>query len=457
MSMTIAKTETKATPFDLEKLEASIVGGPLAELRRSALASFRERGIPDSRTEAWRFTSLAPITRGSFAPAAVPDAATIAAVERRVAEALGPTSGLRLLLVNGWCIGWTSAHSQPKGTPAGVSCLALASAVKTQVELARLFGTLVGADAAPFAALNTAALADGALLHVARGTVVREPLTIVHVTAPGATPIAAHPRLVVSLESGAQATVVEVHLALEPGKTSAARVLQNGVTELLVGENARLEHVLAQLEDDDAARVHTVSARVSRDGGLNLHTVQLGGRLVRNDLRVLLDGVGAEARLAGVYVPRSGQHVDNHVWVEHAKPHGTSAQLFKGVIAGDGHAVFDGQVHVREDAQKTSAQQTNRNLLLSDTAVVNANPRLTIHADDVKCSHGSTVGQLDLDALFYLRARGISKEVARGMLTVAFAGEVLDGLPAPVRGWLGDLVRTRLAPAGLPADVKGGA
>jgi Fe-S cluster assembly protein SufD len=439
-------TESKTAPFDLDALERGLAG-PLAPARGAALQRVRERGLPGAKDEAWRFTSLAPITRGRFERAAAPEAATLAAAERRVTEALGPGSGPRVVVVNGSC-------GAASSTLAGVQVVSLA-ANTARADLLKLVGSLVGADAAPFAALNLAALEDALVVHVTRGTVVAEPVTVVHVTAPGKAPLASHPRLVVALEEGAQATVVEVHLALEPGKTAAPRVVQNGVTELLVGENARLEHVLAQLEDDDGARVHTVQASVARDGGLNLHAVQLGGRLVRNDLRVLLDGPGAEARLAGVYVPRGGQHVDNHVWVEHAKPHGTSAQLFKGVIAGDGHAVFDGQVHVREDAQKTSAQQTNRNLLLSDAAVVNANPRLTIHADDVKCSHGSTVGQLDQDALFYLRARGLSKEVARGMLTVAFAGEVLDGLPVAVRGWLGDLVRARLAPEGLPADVKG--
>lgn len=451
-------TETKTAPFDLDALERGIAG-PIADARRAALQTFRERGLPATKDEGWRFTSLAAITRGRFTPAPAPDAATIAAAERRVTEALGPASGPRFVVVNGWCGGASPA--------AGVRWASLA-APQAQADLLELIGALAGPDAAPFTALNLAALDDALVLQVARGAVVREPLTVVHVTAPGVesgAPRVAHPRLVVALEESAQATVIEVHLALEPGATPAPRVVQNGVTELLVRDGARLEHVLAQLEDDDAARVHAVQASVARDGGLFLHTVQLGGRLVRNDLRVLLDGEGAEARLAGVYLPRSGQHVDNHVWVEHARPHGTSAQLFKGVIAGDGRAVFDGQVHVRQDAQKTSAQQTNRNLLLSDAAVVNANPRLTIHADDVKCSHGSTVGQLDLDALFYLRARGISKEVARGILTVAFAGEVLDGLPVAVRGWLGDLVRARLAPDDLPvelpvdrpADVKEGA
>jgi Fe-S cluster assembly protein SufD len=352
-----------------------------------------------------------------------------------------------VVLVNGWL---EAVHRDD--LPAGVTLGPLAEALAADPALV---AAQVGPEAGPFAALNAAGFPDGALVRVAAGAVAREPIVVVQATAPGASPLVALPRSLVHVERGGQALVVEVHLALEPGATAAPRVVHDGITQAHVAPGARLDLVVAQLEDLDGARVHGHHARVERDGAFGLYVAQLGGRLVRDDLRVLLDDEGAEARLRGLYLARDGEHVDDHVWVEHARPHGTSEQLFKGVLAGTGHAVFDGQVHVREDAQKTSAHQTNRNLLLSPSAVVNANPRLTIHADDVKCSHGATVGQLDPDALFYLRARGLDAGVARALLTLAFAHEVLDGVPEPARGWLTGLVEARLrALAGLPEEVR---
>ncbi|MCO5165213.1 MAG: Fe-S cluster assembly protein SufD [Planctomycetes bacterium] len=428
------------TPFDLDRLEAppALAAGALGERRRAALEAFRARGLPGARDEAWRFTSLAPVARGSFAPAPRPDAGVFAAVERRAAEVLGAAwRGPRLLVVNGW-----AAAVDAGGDAAGVTFGGLADALARDPALADLLGD-VAPEAGPFAALSAGAFSDGALLRVGAGVALTDPVLVVVATAPGAEPLLGLPRVAVALERGAQATVVEVHLALEPGATPAPRVVQSGLTQAHVGPGARLDLVVAQLPDDDGVRVHGHHARVERDGLIGLSVVQLGGRLVRDDLRVLLDGEGAEARVGGLYLVGDGQHVDDHVWMEHARPHGTSAQLFKGVVAGAGRAVFDGQVHVREDAQKTSAQQTNRNLLLSPAAAVNTNPRLTIHADDVKCSHGATIGQLDQDALFYLRARGLDRDVARALLTRAFAAEVVDAVPAGA-AWVGDLVKARL-------------
>lgn len=428
-----------STPFDLDRLAApaALDAGALGERRRAALEAFRSAGLPGPRDEAWRFTSLAPVARGSFAPAPRPDAATLAAVERRAAEALGAAwRGPRLVVVNGW------AAAVDAGDADGLTFGGLADALAREPSLADLLPD-VAPEAGALAALNAGAFTDGALLRVGPGAALPDPVIVVLATAAGDEPLLALPRVVVALERGAQATVVELHLALEPGATPAPRVVHDGLTQVHVGQGARLDVVVAQLQDDDGVRVHGHHARVERDGGLGLTLVQLGGRLVREDLRLLLDGEGAEARLGGLYLVGDGQHVDDHVWMEHARPHGTSAQTFKGVVAGAGRAVFDGQVHVREDAQKTSAQQTNRNLLLSPAAAVNTNPRLTIHADDVKCSHGATIGQLDQDALFYLRARGLDRDVARALLTRAFAAEVVDALPAAA-AWVGDLVKARL-------------
>lgn len=436
-----------STPFDLERLAAAIEEGPLAGARRAALEAFRARGLPGPRDEAWRFTSLAPVARGRFEPAPRPDAATVAAVERRAAEVLGAAwRGPRVVLLNGWL---AAVHAD--GLPDGVTVEPLVEALGRDPGL---IATLVGPEAGAFAALNAAAFPDGALVRVGAGVAAREPLLVVVATAPGASPLLALPRALVHVERGAQALVVEAHLALEPAPTPAPRVVQDGITQAHVGPGGRLDLVVAQADDRDAVRLHGHHARVERDGALGLSVVQLGGRLVRDDLRVLLDGEGAEARLRGLYLVGEGEHVDDHVWLEHARPHGTSHQLFKGVLGGDGRAVFDGQVHVREHAQKTSAHQTNRNLLLSPAAVVHANPRLTIHADDVKCSHGATVGQLDPDALFYLRARGLDLGVARALLTQAFAHEVLDDVPEAARGWLAGLVEARLRALAGQEEVR---
>jgi Fe-S cluster assembly protein SufD len=435
--------EKQQSPFDLEELEAAIdaAPGPLADARRAALVAFCARGLPDARDEAWRFTSLADVARARFALATPPDAETLDAVDRRLGEALAGLPRMpRVVIVDGF---HAPTLSSPDGLPGGVRVESLA-AVGNDPDVARLAQLRAGEGS--FAALSAAAGGDGVVIRLAQNAVLREPLLVVHVSA--STGVVTSPRTIVALARSSQAAVVEVSLALPqvgaPGPV--ARALAAAATIVDIQDGARLSVARVQLEDDAGAWVRTTSARLGRDAGFAWHGVTLGGRLVRDDLRVLLDAEGAEARLRGLYLARDGQHVDDHVWLEHARPHGTSEQLFKGVISGTGHAVFDGQVHVHVGAQKTNAQQTNRNLLVGEKATVNANPRLTIHADDVKCSHGATVGQLDQDALFYLRSRGLPLAVARGVLTVAFAAETLDGLPAAARPWVEALVRARLAP-----------
>jgi Fe-S cluster assembly protein SufD len=274
-----------------------------------------------------------------------------------------------------------------------------------------------------FAALNTASFEDGACVFVAPRAVVAAPLTLVFVSAAGGELTASHPRVLIVAGERSQASVVQVF-------EGSGRYLTDAVTEIEVGPGASLEHTLLQSEAEPACHVHFVAARVARSGRLVSNNVSLGSALARTDISIALDGEGAETAMNGLFLGRGAQHIDNHTTIDHAKPHTSSRELYKGVMDGASRGVFHGTILVRPDAQKTDAIQTNKNLLLSREALVNSTPALQIFADDVKCKHGSTTGQLDETALFYLRARGIGQAEARAMLTRAFAEDVAGRISA---------------------------
>jgi Fe-S cluster assembly protein SufD len=275
----------------------------------------------------------------------------------------------------------------------------------------------------PFVAANTALFEDGALVVVGRQTVVPEPIHLIFVNLPGPDPVAVHPRVLVLAEELAQATVIETHVGPAGG-----HYLSTAVTEVVAAPSSVIDLVKVQQESLEAAHLATVAAWHDRASTYRLHSISFGGGLVRNEIQSVLDGEGVEAVLDGLYLVRGEQHVDHQMRVIHAKPHCNSHELFKGILEDKAHAVFNGLIRVEPGAQKTDAKQTSRNLILSRDAVANANPQLEIFADDVKCTHGSTVGQLDPTAVFYLRSRGIGEEAARSLLTYAFAHEVVDGI-----------------------------
>jgi Fe-S cluster assembly protein SufD len=271
--------------------------------------------------------------------------------------------------------------------------------------------------------------------------VLEQPIQVLFYSVPGATPAMSHPRLLVTAGADSQMRLVETY-AGAPGAT----YLTNAVTEIVLGEHAVVDHTRIQLESDAAYHVGAVQVDVARSGAFRTHVFALGGALLRNDLGARMTGDGVDCVLNGLYLAMDHQLVDNHTTIDHALPHGTSMEIFKGVLSGNGRGVFNGKIIVREDAQKTDAKQTNRALLLSDQAMIDTKPQLEIFANDVKCTHGAAIGQLDEDAIFYLRSRGLGAKDARALLIHAFAGDVVDGVRiASVQNRLREVLSERLA------------
>jgi Fe-S cluster assembly protein SufD len=295
-----------------------------------------------------------------------------------------------------------------------------------------------------FAALNTALLDDGAVVRVPRGARLENPIHLVFISS-GETETLSQPRVLVIAEENSRAVVIQDHVSVGNGVR-----FTNSVSEVVTRPGADLDLVVVQRESDSTHHVSNLASRQERDSRFRAHTITLGGDLVRNDLGALLADEGAECTLNGVFLGRGRQLVDNHTLVDHAAPHCTSRELYKGILSGKSKGVFRGRVIVRRDAQKTNADQSNPNLLVADGAEINTKPQLEIYADDVKCSHGSAIGRLDADALFYLRSRGIDQERARLVLTRGFAVEVLEQLPAPaLRDATLELLEGQLRDAGV--------
>jgi Fe-S cluster assembly protein SufD len=402
-------------------LEQRPSGGPqwLQARRDAGARAFGALGFPTVRDEEWRFTSVSAIAGGDFPPArpAALDAAQLAALPYTDAAH-------RLVFVNGR---FSPELSRTHLDAAGVRFGSLAGAWQ-EPEVEAALGTLADADTRAFAALNTAFLGDGAWLFVPARQVVEAPLHLIFV-ASASSPAMAVPRTLIVLGEASQAQVVETYVGA-PGQV----YFTNAVTEVVVGDNAVLDHYKVQQESTSAFHVASMHVRTGRSSTFSSHSFSLGGRLVRNDAIARLAGEGGECTLNGLYLADGERLVDNHTTIDHAMPHCPSHEIYKGILGGRARAVFNGKIMVRQDAQKTDAKQTNRALLLSDNATINTKPQLEIFADDVKCTHGAAIGQLDDDALFYLRARGLTYQEARDMLIHAFAGEILDRVKhAPLR------------------------
>ena len=419
--------------------------GWVEQARREALDRFCERGFPTPRDEDWKYTNVRPIERRAFRfdPSAG-DGAGGDAPEERLA---GLESAVRLVFLNGRLAASRPGPGNPGGElPKGVLAESLAHLLESdpgrvEPHLAEL------AHGNAFVALNRAFLGDGAVITIPAGVRLPRPVELVFV-ARGETDVVSHPVVLVLAGEAAAATVVEHHL----GDGTGAK-LANPFTRIAVGEGAAIEHHLLLEEDDATWHTGNIDARVAAGGRLGSNAVQLGGRLVRYGIDVSLDGPGAEVVLNGLYVARGRQHVDFHTRVDHREPGGRSEQVYKGLLDGRGRGVFNGRVLVHRDAQHSDASQSNHNLLLSPDAEIDTKPQLEIFADDVKCSHGATVGQLDEGAIHYARSRGLGAKAARALLTFGFAEDVLArmGEPAVRRHVEGGLVAALPALAELPA------
>jgi len=398
-------------------------GGPrwLQDLRERAAATFTSLGFPTVRDEEWRFTSVAPIIAGDFQPAGAAPAFRAAHIDELPYSA---ATGHRIVVVNGR---YAPELSRVSGLPRGVTAGSLSAATNGSLQadheiVQRYLGQLADFNARAFAALNTAFLDDGAYIHVADGVILEEAIQVLFVSAsPADHPIASYPRCLIVLGERSQARVVETYVA-----AGDAGYLTNAVTEVSVGESAVLDHYKVQQDSELAFHLGSMHVNAARSANFSSHSFSLGGRLVRNDAIATLDGEGAEVTLNGLYLADGDRLVDNHTTIDHARAHCPSHEIYKGIVGGRAKAVFNGKIIVQKDAQKTNAKQTNRALLLSNDALINTKPQLEIFADDVKCTHGAAIGQLDEDALFYLRARGLTYFEARDMLIHAFAGEVIE-------------------------------
>ncbi len=409
----------------------------LHDLRGKAFARFQELGFPTPKIEAWKYTGVAAIARTAFHLAPAGDAA-------RIALPAAAGAGPRLVFVNGRFR--RDLSSAPDARSARVTSLREALTSRPEALEAHL-GHYADWERQPFTAWNTAFLDDGALVVIPRGASSTEPIELLFLGQAGADAIVAHPRNLILAEPQSHATIIERYAG------QGDPYLTNAVTEIAIGESAILEHYKIQRESPAAYHVHTLQARLARAATFTSHNVTLGAALSRTDLNVLFDGEGGECTLNGIFIGEESQHLDTHTFIDHARPHCVSRELYKGILDDRARGVFHGTIVVRPGAQKTDAMQTNKNLLLSPEALVDSTPVLEIFADDVKCKHGSTIGQLDANALFYLRSRGIAEKEARAILTYAFAADVAGRLRLPsVRAEIEELLGTRLA--GAPLSIE---
>jgi Fe-S cluster assembly protein SufD len=414
-------------------------GGPpwLWPLRKAGLARFAELGFPTLHDEDWRFTNVAEIVKLPFHPVLERDGGGIDT--KRVAElTFGRLAGRRLVFIDGHFVG---DLSQVEAEEDGVIVTDLANALKTRPELLQKhLGRYALTEHNAFAALNTAFFQDGAFIYVPANYVLESPIHLLFLSTldqPGAT---SHPRILVVAERQSQVTILESYAG-----TGTKASFTNAVTELVVADGAVVEHCKFQDERPEAFHIAAIHAQLGHDCNFISHSIAVGAKLSRNNIRTALAGDGVRCVLNGLYLTRGDQLADHHMVVEHARPHCESHEYFNGILDGRSKGVFHGRILVRQPAQKTDAKQTNKNLLLSEDATVDTKPQLEIYADDVKCTHGATIGQLNEESVFYLRARGIGAETARRMLIHAFASEIIERVRhAPVREELDEVVWERL-------------
>jgi Fe-S cluster assembly protein SufD len=408
----------------------------LEGIRRSAMERFAATGFPTARDEEWRFTPVAPIARTSWRPPPTSSEVSRSQLEPFI---FGHPEWTTLVFINGM---FSDALSSVGPLAPGLRVGTLSDALNggwpgIETHLGRHAPTA----SSPFTALSTAFMREGGFVHVPANTDVSRPVHLVFVTTDEVVDSVTHPRNLIIVEPGARASVIESYVTLAPAGT----YWTNAVTEVVAGANSWLEHTRIQRESERAYHIGSTHVDQYRDSHYRSFSMAMGGALARHNLHVRLNEENVEALMYGLYLTRGDQLVDNHTAIYHDQPNCRSWEVYKGVLDGSSRAVFNGKVFVRPEAQKTDAKQTNRNLLLSDKAKVDTKPQLEIFADDVKCTHGATVGRLDELALFYARSRGVPAEEAQRLLTYAFAAEVISEVALePVRKELERLVRERL-------------
>ena len=429
----MARAPVHEVPGEAERFAAVLPtlpgGGRLDELRQAGMTAFAATGLPGQRVEAWKYTSLNALRKlalDRFAPAEA------AAIDHAPGLLADGAAVRRLVFVNGL---FRPGLSRLGDLPEGVRLAPLGESLDDPA-----LGQLADVGSSPLVALNTALMRDGYVLRLAANTDLAEPIEVVFLNLPGAEPTAAHVRNLILAEPGARAMIVEYHLALGDGAYAV-----NGVSEMRLARGAEVRLYKAQTEGAEAFHIYRTVAELAEEARLESFALMLGGKLARNETHVALQGRGAAALINGAYALGDGQHADTQTSVDHAGIDTTSAQVFKGVLDGASRAVFNGKVLVRPGASGTDGQQLNKTLLLSEKAEIDTKPELEIHADDVKCAHGATAGELADDQVFYLRSRGLPEAEARYMLVEAFLAEAVDevgdeavaeAMLGLIQGWL---------------------
>jgi Fe-S cluster assembly protein SufD len=382
---------------------------PCARLRQAARKRFHDLSFPGPKTEDWRFTGVAGLLRTPFEPP-----------PEDIADALLPPlcqeNALRLTFINGQFAGSLSTLND---LPHGVYVGNIAGPAKNHAQAEKFLGQFIEYRDQIFPALNTGLFQDAAFIWIADGQVLERPIEVLYLTVPGDEPIAVHPRVLLVLGKNSQATVLERY-------QGSGVYFNNAVTEISVGDHALLDHYKLQDEGEEAFHLASTQIVLGARSNFTSHYLSWRARLVRNEVRVRFDAEHSEATVNGLYVGKDRQQIDNFTVIDHAQPHCASHELYKGILSGQAQGVFNGKILVREGAQKTDAKQTNKVLLLSENATIHTKPQLEIFADDVKCTHGATVGQLDEEQVFYLRSRGLSLPDARDLLTYAFVNNILE-------------------------------
>jgi len=416
---------------EFEKLAAGHDLPWLRKLRQVAYARFCEVGFPTTHDEDWRFTNVSAIAQTPFRLARN---GRFRLSQKELKPYQVADVPCRIVFVNGHFARELSLLGE---LPNGVRVSSLSREISSSSgAIEAHLGRYLDIRRDAFCALNTAFVEDGAFVHISRGTLVEEPICLLFVSTGDDAPSMSHPRNLIVAEEDSQATFVEDYVSLDGGAAFC-----NTVTELVAGDHTVLSHYMIEREHKQTFNVSTLRIQQGRNANVTSHSVLLGGALVRNNVHPVLAGEGGECLINGLFIGSGQQHLDNYMLVEHASPRCGSRQFYNGILDGHAHGVFHGRIIVHKDAQKTDAKQTNRNLLLSDDAQIDTKPQLEIYADDVKCTHGATIGQIEGDALFYLRSRGIDEVSARKLLLFAFASECLDRMKqGPVRKHVEELI-----------------
>ncbi len=422
MAETVETIRIKATEPHLEKFERfekeTQQPAWVFPLRKAAISRFAEQGFPTTRDEDWRFTNVAPLAKLPFKPIFQPPAKSGVRREELAGLTFGRIPANRMVFINGHFAAGLSTVS----AGGGVEIKSLAEALAASSPLVQEhLGRYAQTENNPFVSLNAAFFQDGAFIHIPASQVVETPIHLLYLSTLKESGATSSPRNLVLADKGCQATILESYASTVQGS-----YFTNAVTEIVLGEGAVVEHCKFQDESSSAFHLAALHAQLGSGCNFTSHSFAAGARLSRNNIRTVLGGEGLDCVLNGLYLTRGDQLADHHMVVEHAQPHCNSHEYYNGILDGRSKGVFHGRILVRPAAQKTDAKQTNKNLLLSEEATVDTKPQLEIYADDVKCTHGATVGQLNDESIFYLRARGIGAETARRILIHAFAGEIIE-------------------------------